>query len=138
MKKGNWNYTEPILYTVVQVLIGEVDSKPMHWQNAFAGELRQAVKISAENGYTFYIDNEDGSGLLKIQRGGGPDSYSAHLDVHFKVIRELPEIEWQHFDLEKHKAKINSVDLYQQEKNPIEFERLQSLLQMAKGLYRTK
>lgn len=97
MKKGKWNYTENIEYTVLLVKVLAVKEPKMHWQNAFVNEERQVVLVKCKGGHQFWIDNQDGSGLLKISKGGGPDSYSAHIN-EFEFIRELQEREWQQFD----------------------------------------
>lgn len=100
MKKGKWNYTEDIEYRVIIVRLHKVDDPPMHWQNAFIGQERQVVEINYQTHgvqKAFFIDNQDGSGLLKISKRGGPDSYHASVAGN-EFIRELPEEQWQQFD----------------------------------------
>lgn len=125
MKKGKWNYTEEIEYTVLLVKLLPVEKPPMHWQNAFAGEERQVVKIT-HGDYSFYIDNEDGSGLHKISRGGGPDSYSAHIEG-FDIIRDLPEQEWNQWDIEKHDEFRKKSDAWAAKHFPEEHKKVQAL-----------
>ena len=127
MKKGKWNYTEDINYKVILVRLQAVEEKPMYWQNAFAGELRQVVEVTTEKGdYTFHIDNADGSGLLKILKGGGPDSYSAHVSG-FTFIKELPENEWQLPDQLLWETNQQRVEDWQRTNYPEEFKRMEAL-----------
>ncbi len=130
MKKGKWNYTEHIQYKVVLVKLLPVPETPMHWQNAFAGQERQVVWINYDfPGETpFLIDNQDGSGLLKISRGGGPDSYSAHIG-HYEFIRDLPESEWISWSKVLHDVNRKKVDDWQEEHFPEEFARMNKLRQ---------
>lgn len=134
MKKGKWNYTEDIEFTVIQVKILKTPTMPMHWQNAFIGEHRQAVRIDHGN-HRFWIDNQDGSGLHKIAVGGGPGSYSAHL-AEFHFIRELPESEWQQWDPILHRKHREAVDAWQKANFPEEFERMQELRKIISGGYK--
>lgn len=129
MKTGKWNYTEDIEFDVILVRLHQVKEPPMHWQNAFAGQERQVVRIKYNsNGVAkfFYIDNQDGSGIQKIIAGGGPGSYSAHVE-RFDIIRELPESEWQVWDPHLHRIYRNACDDWQKEHYPEEFERMEGL-----------
>lgn len=129
MKKGKWNYTEDILYKVVMVRILAEPATPMHWQNAFVGEDRQAVLVQYDNQEPFLIDNQDGSGLLKIAKGGGPDSYSAHIESH-ELLHDVPELEWYQYDRAQHLIQRGLVDVWQQENFPEEYERMTKLKEM--------
>lgn len=131
MKKGKWNYTENIDYRVVIVRIEATPNK-MHWQNAFMGEMREVVEIISrrprETPYTFYIDNADGSGLLKIARGGGPDSMSRHLDVENIYVQSAVDPDkWQHWDVGKCLAIDQEVDEYQKKADPEKYAELEAL-----------
>lgn len=130
LKKGKWNYTEDILYKVVVVRLLPVADPVLAWQNAFAGQERQAVWVMDATNYTFLIDNQDGSGLRKIARNGGPDSYSAHIMAH-ELIRDLPESEWQYWDPAKYQASQEAVATWQKENHPEEYEKLQRLIAAA-------
>jgi len=127
MKKGKWNYTQDILFQVVNVVLGPAESIPLHWQNAFQGETIQAVLIRDFAGYEFLIDNEDGSGLLKISRGGGPDSYSAHIDGKFEIGCTVPEEKWNQWDEHVSFLRREFVDAWREEHYPEEFRKLQAL-----------
>lgn len=130
MKKGKWNYSEDIEYRVILVKLHHVSDPKMHWQNAFVGEERQVVEISTKtaNGiYVFLIDNNDGYGLLKISRGGGPDSFSAHVDGGFDFVKELPENEWQQTSKVLHDRDRAIVNEWQKTNFPDEFEKLEAL-----------
>lgn len=127
MKKGKWNYSEDIEYRVVLVKLLKVHETPMHWQNAVAGKERQVVEVHARNNTSvFHIDNQDGSGLFKIAKGGGPDSYSAHLG-EFVFIREIPEPEWQQWNPLLHIQLREECECWQKENYPEKFEQMQSL-----------
>lgn len=129
MKNGFWNYTEPILYTVILVRIKKVDDPPLHWQNAFEDEERQVVVIVPEkitDDDRFYIDNGDGSGLQKIAEGGGFRSYHASVS-DFEYIRELPEDEWQQPDPVKREEHKKKVEAWQRENYPEHFRQLDRL-----------
>ncbi|MBN8668746.1 MAG: hypothetical protein J0M30_14710 [Chitinophagales bacterium] len=125
-REGKWNYTEDIQYRVLKVIIKPVESNKMHWQNAFAGKFRQIVEIKHKDYPPFYIDNEDGSGLRKIAKGGGPDSY--HADVSdFDFVEFVPQMLWFAWDPMKHKILGIIVDKYQKEVCPEEYEKLKQL-----------
>lgn len=127
MKKGKWNYTEDILFTVVNVRLGVIPEKPLHWQNALVGEIIQAVQIIPRTGGDFFISNEDGSGLRKIEKGGGPDSYSAHLDGPFELLEDVPEEKWYKWDGFVHALLNIAFDEWAQKNHPEEFAKLQEL-----------
>lgn len=132
MKKGFWNYTEPVTYRVVLVKLLAVDQPRMHWQNALAGEERQAVEITqhAEQGdcgnYVFLIDNGDGSGLLKLEAGGGPGSMHRSVQ-NFELIGEVTETEWQQWDPQLCKLTDLRVEAWQAENYPEDFAKLKAL-----------
>lgn len=126
MKKGKWNYTEKIEYTVLLVKLLPVSEPKMHWQNAFVNTERQVVLIKPKSGNQFWIDNGDGSGLLKISNGGGPDSYSAHVS-EFEFIRELPESEWQQWNPKLYYSYREQCENWQKLNFPNEYERIKKL-----------
>lgn len=130
MKKGKWNYSQDIEYTVIEVKLLPVPSTKMHWQNAFAGDVRQvvAIKYRKPNGelHQFWIDNQDGSGLQKIYAGGGPGSYSAHVEA-FEFIRELPESEWQKWDPILHSYYRTKHTEWALRNHPEEWEKMERL-----------
>lgn len=125
MKKGKWNYTEDIEFMVVVVKPKAVAEPKMHWQNAFIGEERQAVEV-IHNGRSFFIDNKDGSGLRKIERGGGPDSYHASIE-DFEFVKVLPENEWQQWDEKKHDQERWIAQSWQKATYPEEFAKIEAL-----------
>jgi hypothetical protein len=131
--KGKWNYTEPIDYRVIVVRLLPVPGTPLHWQNVFAGEHRQVVEITHSDGCVFMIDNADGSGLLKIKNGGGPDSMSRHVEG-CEFIGLVPDDQAQQFNEIKCRAIDMQVDTWQQERYPEEWKRLESLRKAAQGM----
>jgi hypothetical protein len=132
MKKGFWNYTQPINYTVCLVKILPVENPVGHWQNAFIGEERQAVLIYHQD-YEFLIDNSDGYGLKKIYAGGGPDSYSAHLS-NYEILGPIPESEWNQPDEKRHRENQKKVDAWLEQQNGEEFKKIKALREAAKHL----
>jgi hypothetical protein len=68
--KTYWN-GEPCKATKVVVVVGKAP-RPTWWCARFEGEKRAAVKVEYE-GEVFYLDNEGGTGWLKVTEGkGGP------------------------------------------------------------------
>jgi hypothetical protein len=125
MKKGKWNYTESIEFRVIVVKLLPVPATPLHWQNAFVNENRQVVEVT-HNGRSFLIDNADGSGLLKIEAGGGPGSMSRHIDA-FEFIGLVPDDQVQEWSPFKCRLIDAQVDKWQQENYPGEHKKLQAL-----------
>lgn len=137
MKKGKWNYTENIRFKCIVARLLPV-ANPMHWQYRLAGQERQIVEIEyCPDGikpYKFWIDNGDGSGLRKIERLGGPDSYSAHV-AEFEFISDLPESEWKQWDPELHNLQNAEMEAWQKENHPEEYGRL---LKLREGLQKLR
>lgn len=127
-KNGFWNYTEPVTYRVVLVKLAAVEKPPLSWQNAFAGQTRQAVEITYKGQPHFYIDNGDGQGLLKAENRGGPEYGSRHLhDGAFEIVAEVDEAQWQKYDNVKYWETEFSVQAWQKTNHPEEFQKLQDL-----------
>jgi hypothetical protein len=133
MKNGFWNYTEPITYRVILVNIRQVIHPPMHWQNAFVGKQRQAVQVYYFDHMgeckTFLLDNEDGSGILKIEKGGGPDSMSRHIPLECAdVINEFTDTGlWKMYNEEKRRQIDREVDQWSATNYPEDHARIQAL-----------
>jgi hypothetical protein len=142
MKNGFWNYTQPITYRHVLVRILPVSAPGLHWQNAFAGKEIEALEIAYEpetihldpmpekvDRYIFYIDNQDGLGILKIQRGGGPDSGSRHISVDsMEILRELSDVEATHAFSPSHHLEVeHKIDHWQKTNHPAEYQKLKAL-----------
>lgn len=91
MKKYNcfWN-GYPAICSVINVLIHSVKEPKAHWQNPFAGELRQVLVIE-QNGYTFMIDNAAGDGWRKVTEGMGSPTYGSRHLATCTVVNEVPE-----------------------------------------------
>ena len=122
---GKWNYTEEIEYKVISVRLIENVQQPYHWQNAFAGQHRQIVFVKY-GAHTFAIDNEDGSGILKILNGGGPDMYSAHVaDYHY--VCDVPKSDWIPYSVEKCKFHQRAYDIWMEAHHPAKLKEVQML-----------
>jgi hypothetical protein len=128
MKNGFWNYTEPVTYRVVLVKLGFVRSPPLHWQNAYEGQTRQAVEINYKGQAPFYIDNGDGQGLLKAESRGGPECGSRHLQSGaFEVVGEVDEAQWQHLEGGLFRETEAAIDTWQKENYPKEWQKKKDL-----------
>lgn len=125
MEKAFWNYTEPVTYRVIVVKLLKVEETPMHWQNAFEGEHRQVVEIT-HNGRAFMIDNADGSGLLKLEAGGGPGSMSRHVGT-FEFIGDVPLEMAQQWSPQKCHVINKQVDSWQQTNHPEMHKKMEAL-----------
>lgn len=74
-----WNY-EPAPARIVRVIVGPC-LKETFWHNGLEGTEREAVEVNYY-GDKFYLDNEDGSGWMKVTRGrGGPEWGHSSLPV---------------------------------------------------------
>ena len=82
---------------------------PNRWFNAFEGQKRQAIGIKYGNEKPFYIDNEDGSGLLKLNSGGHNELFHRGLpDGSFVIDSGIYyEPAWKTFDI----VKYNQIEL---------------------------
>jgi hypothetical protein len=132
MKTGYWNYIEQVRYTVVLVRLKSVEKPHMHWQNAFAGQQRQALQVFyftiTGECKTFLIDNEDGSGLFKAEGRGGPDYMSRHIELeNCELLHELEESLWNRYDEQRRRKIDEQIDSWQKEHYPEDFEKLQAL-----------
>lgn len=126
MKEAFWNYSEPVTFRVVEVTLHSVDKPILHWQNAFAGDVIQAVEVT-HGKHVFLIDNRDGSALHKIEGRGGPQYMSRHIAGH-ELIREVhDENEWIQYDKYKVISIDQATDRWAKSNHPAEFERLVSL-----------
>jgi hypothetical protein len=125
MKKGYWNYTEPVEYRIVSVRLLKVAATPLHWQNAFEGQIRQVVEVT-HNGRSFHIDNADGSGLKKLEARGGPDSMSRHVDA-LEFVGPIPNNQIQQWDPAKCRIIDAQVDEWQKTNYPEEHKMLEAL-----------
>ena len=65
----NWN-GEPCEARRVRVVIADAPRFPSYWARDLVGQEREAVEV-VYNGQTFYIDNADGSGWVKVTEGMG-------------------------------------------------------------------
>lgn len=81
--KPHWNY-ELCEAWLGSIIVGEAQ-RPTFWHVPFTGQRRKCVKIK-QGDEVFYIDDEDGSGYQKVfERGGGPDTHSAHLPANHET-----------------------------------------------------
>jgi hypothetical protein len=88
--RTEWNW-EPALAQRVLVTVADAPQFPRYWAKPFVGEHRFAVEIY-QNGKTFYIDNEDGSGWFKVTNGGSPDI--SHRVLAIKNVLDRMPNEW--------------------------------------------
>lgn len=70
----------------MKVVVGKAP-QPTWWCAGLEGTVREAVEVT-QDGYTFYLDNEDGSGWLKVTYGlGSPQWGHSSLPVE-RVLDE--------------------------------------------------
>lgn len=130
MKKGFWNYIEPVEYRVILVRLLPVKAPLLHWQNAFAGHCRQAVEIAYPDKPSFYIDNGDGQGLFKVESRGGPECGSRHIQPGaFEIISHVDESQWQQLEGGLYRETEATIDNWQKETHPEEWKKMQQLKQ---------
>jgi hypothetical protein len=108
MNKGYWN-GQAAMFRVVVIKVGEepevirlqceayTDRKRFLWFKPFVNTERQAIEVHQGTG-RFYIDNADGTGLLKVTEGLGSPTYGHRSVYPDQVLREVPEEHWQVFD----------------------------------------
>ena len=135
MKKGNWNYTEDIMWRVVFIKLLPVSEPKAHWQNALAGQKVQAIEVSYPKQAPFLIFNDDGTGHYKVTHGGGPNLPHRSIDKH-EFISEVPESQVMEYDpiIE---TWINSIcDDWCKANHPDVWERLKALKEGLKKLHK--
>jgi len=71
--KTYWN-GEPTLCEQVKIIVGGA-YKPTYWYASLEGTKRKAIKVSYRDKAPFYLDDEDGSGWLKVTEGRGMMTY---------------------------------------------------------------
>lgn len=110
---GYWN-GEPAKFTVHSVVVGDepADQKAQFesmmkpgvkrflWFTPFIGHIFQAVKVT-QGGQSFFMNNEDGTGLLKVTKGLGSPSYGHRSIYPQEVIEDLPVERWIQYSPDK-------------------------------------
>lgn len=130
MKNGFWNYTEPVTYRVVLVKLFTVEKPPLSWQNAFAGQTRQAVEICYKDQTPFYIDNGDGLGMFKMEGRGGPQYSSRHIQAGaFEIVAQVEVSQWQAMDRKKYLHTELTIETWQKDNHPAEWQKMQDFKQ---------
>lgn len=100
---GKWD-NKPCFYRVVILTVDKLaflddelkDPVRYPWYIPFVGQQRQAVEVHPDGGDVFYLDNEDGSGLVYIMGGSmlkGPDLRCIY-PVHLSVLAVRDKLEW--------------------------------------------
>lgn len=86
---AKWN-GEPAKCRQVKVIVGEPD-RPTWWFACLVGTERLAVEVT-QDGHTFYLDDEDGSGTKKVLIGNGMWT-SPHRSLNItRVVAEIKEL----------------------------------------------
>lgn len=104
--KGYWNGL-PCRYEFVVVKVSPTDFDPLvfPWWCPYVGDERQAVKVNIRGGKTIYIDNEDGSGFLKIQEGMGLPFFGHRGFTKVEAVRPVTD--------EAEQIRVFKKDVYQ-------------------------
>lgn len=63
----------------VEVIVADDTRFPLYWARELVGQRRKAIAVTW-GGHTFYIDDEDGQGWLKVTEGRGMWTYG-HRDL---------------------------------------------------------
>jgi hypothetical protein len=115
--------------------------KKLHWQNAFVGNVRQVLvvhwRMGIKDSYTSILDNDDGSGLAKIESGWWPNMPHREIEIveEIKELYELPEREWNQFNPLRYQAINAQVETYQEQRfaGDPDYEGLKNLKAVVKG-----
>lgn len=133
-----WNGI-PVRFDVVRIKILETESDPikMPWYKAFEGQERQAILVHTE-GNSFLIDNEDGSGWVKMVNGGG--MWSPHRSFgNTEEIGFVHPMHWNKFLDHGKKGLTEKVESdYWKEHNPEGWAEHQNFLRMFQNVGRFK
>jgi hypothetical protein len=126
-EKGYWNGEPSATFTACIVKLNGDAAHPLWWHNAFAGTERQAIEITY-GGETWCIENQNGTGFYKVTTGmGSPGCGHFSLSGH-EVVRYIPKGEMiTVIDKDLIAREEAIVNEYQKGKDPIEYERLQSI-----------
>src|SRR3569833_491331 len=60
----------PVKCRVVDICAMDQHQIEFYWARPYVGQQRQAVEVTADGKYYFYLDNADGSGIYKVTNGG--------------------------------------------------------------------
>ena len=61
----------PIQCRVVSITVRDSPEAKFYWARPYVGRQRQALEVTADGKYFFYLDNADGLGIYKVTNGGG-------------------------------------------------------------------
>lgn len=125
--KGFWNGEPKALFTACIIKPKKDERRPLVWWNAFTDIDRQAIEITYE-GEKWCIDNAHGTGFYKVTKGMGSPSCGHASFGDYEFIRYIPQSEMIiQIDFEGIVIHECTVNEYQQQTDPIEYEKLQSL-----------
>lgn len=132
-----WN-GQPATCCVVNVFVHSVKQPKAHWQNAFAGDLRQALIIE-QDGVDFMIDNAAGDGWLKVTEGRGTPHYGSKHISACTVINEVdPLFVNKVYNQEIYSLHAKEFKEWYKKTHPNDFKRYQELIkrsnEIKKGL----
>ncbi len=119
---GYWN-GERCQFKVVFIKLIDFENTPtLYWAKPFVDVERQAIEVNYES-TTFCIDNEDGTGYVKMTTGFGSPSYNHRSIFKYQVIRDVPQDEINIvFNKEKYDWIRSVSDKWCEENHPKEFE----------------
>ncbi|MGW4493807.1 hypothetical protein [Streptomyces sp. NPDC004376] len=84
-----WN-GEPCTARRITAIVADDESFPAYWARDLVGTRRPAVEV-VYGGRAFYLDDEDGSGWVKVTTGGSPWRAHRGLAVDANTIRPRTE-----------------------------------------------
>lgn len=126
-KTGYWWNGLPVHVECLMVQITENPETNTYWALPFIGQFRQALKITLAGHPPFFIDNEDGTGLIKITHGKGAQNL-----FHRGIVNPIEhyivfEGYWNQFSLEKYNEIERQISKYIKENRPDDFERAEQV-----------
>lgn len=95
-----------------------------YWGKVFYYQERQALLVT-QGSQQFLIDNEDGTGYLKVTVGLGSPSYGHRSIFNYEIVEEVFYAKMHNPATEQELYRL--VDEYHQANNPEEFEKIKVL-----------
>jgi hypothetical protein len=108
--------------------------KPLYWYNYHCrnnGKARlNAIKVITKEGNEFVIYNRHGIGWFKLSKGGWPNEGHASLPTETFVEDNLYKVTEYYQEAFRNEAAMR--EKWLEEKYPLDYKKMQSLLKMAK------
>lgn len=124
-KTGFWWEGKPCHARCLNVRLIESTDFPMYWGNAFVGQVRQAFEMTVPGLKPFFIDNEDGTGRVKIVHGlGSPEIFHRGM-IDPEIIDEITDPDkFMPFDIDVYKSTEQGIMKWQKETHPENYAKM--------------